>query len=370
MANTKYTRGKDGYFTTAVWDGTYTATGKKHRKTLRTKKSSRELERMVAGLKADVEARKSIKKSDTTFLEYAKTWRTIYKSDRENNTKAMYDRIINVHFSAIGNIKLQDIDRIHIQTVLNNAKGKERTQEQIYMTFKEIINSAVTDHLFPANVRDDIFANSRRIKHKAAEKRRLTENEKRAIMSAEYKQEKDRAYTYIIYGCGLRRGEAAALTVFDFDFSKKRITVNKAFEYTQNTPSVKKTKNGKEREVPIPALILPVIKSFVDLAKKENRTYIFTTEAYNPLTKSAYRKMWERILKALENASEDEITGLSGHIFRHNYCTSLCYQIPKISIKKIAYLMGDTEAVVMNVYNHIVLEKEAAEDAVNEAMNL
>ena len=30
--------------------------------------------------------------------------------------------------------------------------------------------------------------------------------------------------------------------------------------------------------------------------------------------------------------------------------------------------MGDTEAMVMNVYNHIILEKEDAEAAVNDAM--
>ena len=36
------------------------------------------------------------------------------------------------------------------------------------------------------------------------------------------------------------------------------------------------------------------------------------------------------------------ITGLTAHIFRHNYCSNLCYKVPEISIKKIAQLMGDT----------------------------
>ncbi len=31
--------------------------------------------------------------------------------------------------------------------------------------------------------------------------------------------------------------------------------------------------------------------------------------------------------------------------------------------------MGDTEAVVLKVYNHIILEKEDAAAAVNEALN-
>ena len=62
----------------------------------------------------------------------------------------------------------------------------------------------------------------------------------------------------------------------------------------------------------------------------------------------------------------NKIPGLTAHVFRHNFCTQLCYQIPKISIKKIAALMGDTEKVVMEVYNHILEEKEEVTDVMNE----
>ena len=55
-------------------------------------------------------------------------------------------------------------------------------------------------------------------------------------------------------------------------------------------------------------------------------------------------------------------------VIRHNYCTQLCYQIPKISIKKIARLMGDTEKMVLNVYDHIIEEQEKAGEAVENAI--
>ena len=79
--------------------------------------------------------------------------------------------------------------------------------------------------------------------------------------------------------------------------------------------------------------------------------------------------MWERILDAMQAVCEEEIIGLTGHVFRHNYCSSLCYQIPKISIKRIAELMGDTEDMVMKVYSHILAEKEDVDGAVNAAIN-
>lgn len=93
------------------------------------------------------------------------------------------------------------------------------------------------------------------------------------------------------------------------------------------------------------------------------------------MTKSGYDKMWSQIIKKMNLAAGGKdnlqvIHGLTAHIFRHNYCTSLCYQIPNISTKKIAQLMGDTEAMVLNVYSHIREEKENAEDVVKTALSL
>ena len=79
--------------------------------------------------------------------------------------------------------------------------------------------------------------------------------------------------------------------------------------------------------------------------------------------------MWERILTSMQAVCEEKIVGLTEHVFRHNYCSSLCYQIPKISIKRIAELMGDTEDMVMKVYSHILAEKEDVDGAVNAAIN-
>ena len=59
-----------------------------------------------------------------------------------------------------------------------------------------------------------------------------------------------------------------------------------------------------------------------------------------------------------KDRGEPPIVGLTPHIFRHNYCTELCYQVPMISTKKIAKLMGDTEKMVLDVYSHIIEEKE------------
>ena len=64
------------------------------------------------------------------------------------------------------------------------------------------------------------------------------------------------------------------------------------------------------------------------------------------------------------------IHGLTAHIFRHNYCTELCYQVPAISTKKIAQLLGDDEKMVLEVYSHVVEKKENTEEVITKAIAL
>lgn len=90
---------------------------------------------------------------------------------------------------------------------------------------------------------------------------------------------------------------------------------------------------------------------------------LFCTAGKDIMTKSSYVKLWANIQKKMDAPD------LTAHIFRHNYCTNLCYQIPTISIKKITELLGDNEKMVIEVYNHIILEKEDAQKAVEMALN-
>ena len=63
MAKAKYTRGTDGSFQARVWDGTYTEDGRKKRITLRSRKSSRDLENMVKEMEQKVQERKYIRQN-------------------------------------------------------------------------------------------------------------------------------------------------------------------------------------------------------------------------------------------------------------------------------------------------------------------
>lgn len=360
MATAKYTKGKDGYFQAKVWDGTYTENGVKHRITVRTKKSSRALEEMVRGMEEKVRNRDILKDSKTSVQEYAKTWLDIYKHNAELNTKSMYRRIIDIHLDVLKSVSISSIKKTDVLMCLNAAAGKTRTQEQILLTLKQVVKSAVTDKYIAPGIYMEIFDGVKIKKQKKTERRPLTQEEKAAVFSADF-TDMQRAFVYVIYGCGLRRGEALALERSDFDFKGKKLTVNKSLAFDENMPYIKSTKSQNGiREVPIPSNIFSFLQDYCGSLEGSR---LFYTSGKDIMTKSSYVKLWANIQRKMEAPD------LTAHIFRHNYCTNLCYQIPTISIKKIAELLGDHEKMVIEVYNHIILEKEDAQKAVEMALN-
>lgn len=361
MATAKYKLGIDGYFQAKVWDGTM-VNGRKHYITLRSKKSSKDLENIVNEHNRNITERKFIRNTDVTFRDYSKQWLSTHKAHRSKNTQSMYRIIIDNHFIKVS-CSINDINRSHYYYMINNAPG-DRTRQQIALTFKQVIKSAIRDKLLAAGVYDDIFGDSQPIKYKAPEKRVLHDKEKDAIFKANFTP-MDRAFIYILYGCGLRRGEALALDKTDILLETKEVVISKAVAFDKNSGYIKepKTQNGY-RTVPIPEKVFPFIQEYVENLEGSR---LFYTKNGAIVSRTSYRKMWNRIIGEINACMDVPVTDLTAHIFRHNYCTALCYEVPKISLKKVAELLGDTEKMVIDVYSHIVEKRERAHEVVSSA---
>ena len=171
------------------------------------------------------------------------------------------------------------------------------------------------------------------------EKRPLSQVEKDAIPKADF-TDREKAFVYIIYSCGLRRGEALALSKFDFktENDKFYVSITKALIFPNNNSEIKsmpKTNNGF-RTVPIPDSTSRFLKTYIS---QISGTYLFTCRDGSNITHSSYVKMWRSIVKKINYAAGGtdafpKVFDLTAHIFRHNYCTNLCYKVPEISIKK------------------------------------
>lgn len=279
----------------------------------------------------------------------------------------MYENIIEKHISMFSTVRLQDFQRFHIQMLINKNSEQPRTCEQIMLTIKQVVKSAISDKIIPPTALLDLTTGiSLPKKNTKSKKRLLTKNEIQAIKTADFLPD-EKAYILILYGCGLRREEALALMKSDINLLDGTLRVERAVVFDVNSPIIKspKTHNGY-RTIPMPDWLTSYLKEYIPALKTD---YLFTTRD-ELITKSSFNKMWRRILKKMNLETDKEITGLTSHIFRHNYCSNLCYQVPKISIKKIASLMGDTEKMVLDVYNHLIEEKENTTAAISEAFKL
>lgn len=371
MAKAKYMQGSDGYYRTKIWDGTYNKDGSKHRALLSSKKSSADLEKRVNDLKAKVNVDQVIQETELSFLVYARLWKKTYKQVREDNTQTMYENIIEKHLIALDGLKLRDIRKTHFQMVINNASEKPRTCQQISLTFKQIIKAAVQDKYLPPAALNNICTGIDLPKYNPNEKRALYPEEIAAFKNADLSP-MERCFVYIIYGCGLRRGEVLALNKdIHINLKKRELTVNTSVRFKNNDPGTKgpKSNNGL-RKVPMPRYLVEYLSEYIPTL---NSPYLIHKKDGGIMTKSSYDKMWAQIKKKMNmaaggNENLQVIYGFTAHTFRHNYCTSLCYQVPKISIKKIAQLIGDTESMVLRVYNHIKEERENVEEVVTDAV--
>lgn len=373
MAKAKYKKNSRGEYHTRIWDGTYNPDGSKHRVNLKSKKSSADLERKVNALKSQIANGQYVQDSDIMFTEYARQWLQTKKGVREKNTQAMYKNIIKAHLSFLENVKLSDIRNSHFQLAINRALDKPRTCQQIYVTFRQILKMAVADNHIGSGMYEMICSDINLPKYVRKEKRALTQIEKEALSTADF-TDREKAFLFIIYYCGLRRGEALALSRFDFSFQKGKsaVSITKTVIFDRNTPEIKpmpKTDHGF-RTVPLSDAAAGFLKEYISGI---NGIQLFTCRDGSLITHSSYVKMWSSIVKKMNHAAGGTdafpvINDLTAHIFRHNYCTNLCYKVPEISIKKIARLMGDTEKMVMDVYNHIIDEKEDVFGVIESAL--
>ena len=371
MAKAKYTYNearKEWY--TLVYDGTLTDKGAKHRKRISSKKSSYDLEKKVNAFKQSLqEGHEELRVSNITFGEYAQQWLETSKASKELNTRRMYEIVLKSCFNPINDVPLHKITHSHFQICINNKMEHPRTCQQLSLTFKQIIKHAIRDRYLPREASENILSDISLPKYQKPVKRTLSELEKEAIQKADLDDRK-RAFVSLLLYCGLRKSEALALTASDFDFKEKTVSITKAWADGTIKP-YPKSDNGV-RVVPLPDVSIPKIRPFVESEKG----YIFHGKDKDIMTGNAYRRMWESILTACNVAlgykphsklegKEKPITSLTAHVFRHNYCTELCYQIPTISTKMIARLLGDDERMVIEVYSHLVEEKENTADAVN-----
>ena len=361
----KYKPRPDGRYMTLVQIG-YQEDGKPKRVPVYAK-TSRELEEAVNALRMEIKNKTFVPKQKIEFYTYAMRWLDTYKAMSAKSTRDMYRNIINKHLTDIHDIDLKDLVKSDVQKIINEKSEHPRICQQIKITVNQIMEASMEDGLVVRNV----FRRLTLPSNPKPEKRPLTEEEVQAVKNADFTP-KQRAFVYVLFACGLRRGEALALTKNDLDFRAGKIIVNKALSYAEEGYEIKspKTKSGI-REVDMPDWLMSYLRDYVGSL---DTILLFPNQSGNLMTHSGYNRFWECIISKMNAAAGGSehvkaIHHLTAHVFRHNYCTMLYYS--GISLKKAAQLMGHADMkMIMEVYAHLDEQKEMTRKKINDTIAL
>lgn len=147
--------------------------------------------------------------------------------------------------------------------------------------------------------------------------------------------------------CGLRPGEAAALTVADVDFDRRRIRVSKSYETPAGRLQLKSTKTGKVRYVPAPRSLMNELEAHVKGRGLDE--LVFTSAKGGVVRMENFKK---RQFRAACEAVDGLPSGLIPYDLRHT-AASLAIR-SGANIKVIQAMLGHSSATLtLDRYGHL-----------------
>lgn len=355
----KYTKRTDGRYQANICIGSDPDTGKRIFRTIYAR-TINDLENEKADIKDKLNKGIYADDKGTTVKTWANKWFETEKATCGIRTKEMYDRMVFSHIiPGIGDIRLRDLKKSDIQIMINKNAEHFRTCEQLRMTVKQMLTAAVEDGLIYKNVGLNIKLPP---KYKE-EKRPLTEAEKTAIKKTVFTV-KENTFIYIILYCGLRRGEALALSRSDIDLKSNEINIRNVVTFDHGKAVLKSYPKSFAgiRSIPIPEALKEILEPYIN---QLSGLYLFEMDRKGGLmSKSSYDKFWGKIFDKINisaggNKDLEVIHGLSAHVFRHNYATMLYYN--DIDVKDAQRLLGHSSIkLTLDIYTHLDKNKSTA----------
>ena len=286
---------------------------------------------------------------DMTFADFVKVYREDRGSRLKESTQAMKGNIIDTKLLPYFGTKcMRDITTKDImiwQNKMLNYRDPETEKpysksylKTIHNQLSAIFNHAVRYYKLSENP-------ARTVGNMGSEKgitmKYWTREE--YLRFSEYMMDDPAGYYYfqILYWCGLREGEALALTKEDFDFTKNTVSVTKTFQHLKGKDVITEPKTPKSnRVVQMPVFLVEEIQEYLKtLYDLQPGDRIF------PLCKSyLYRKMEQ-------GCKEQGLQRIRVHDLRHSHVSLLIHM--GYNAVAIAERMGHESIDITYRYAHL-----------------
>ena len=192
----------------------------------------------------------------------------------------------------------------------------------------------------------------------------LTEEEEKRFLDY-LKEDKCRIRYYdpvvILLGTGMRISELCGLTIFDLDFARRRVHVERQLvrtkhcEYYLEKP---KTESG-ERYIPMSDEVYQAfkrvlrdrVKPKVEVVVDGKSGFLFLDKDEKPKVAGHFEHAIKRIVDKYNATHFDQLT-VTPHILRHTFCTKLARA--GMPVKELQYIMGHSDVgTTLRIYTHL-----------------
>ena len=331
----------------------------------------------------------SLNDDKITVAQWAETWLNEYKGGVRDNTYLGYKNIVYKHIIPnIGSCRMKDIRQHHLQELLTNisnahygvkfkiddsgnpvlndngekivlSKGKKyslKMIKEIRCVLFSIFDTACANKIVPTNPSQKLKATGEPKK----ERRALTPKEREQLLST-CEAHQLGLFVLVMFYCGLRKGEALALTANDI--KDGFVSVDKQVVYEKEKPRNPKLgppkTNAGYRKVPMPLCLQSKLEKYCKEFSEDSPLFPGKKFKYKTISETAWA--WKDFEKAMLHKEIKDITEkehITEHILRHNYCTML-YESGIDVLTAAKYMGHDDVKTTLDIYTHLSEQQEA-----------
>lgn len=363
----KYTK-KDGStaYMFQAYLGVDPLTGKKKRTTRRGFKTQKEAKFALAQLQLEIESNSFSKQDYSTFKEVYELWFANYKHTvKESSAQRVQYLFKNQILPKFGHMRINKINTAVCQKIVNEW-NEENAPTRLRSYTKKIFTYAMSINIISSNPMDNILI-PRKINPQKVEKENFLDRyQLKEFLLLVKQQEPINIYAmlHVLAYTGLRKGELAALTWNDIDFTNQTLSVTKTGYYLNGNPYITSTKTNKStRIISVDNSTISLLKQWKLEQKKfllsrgipikpDKKQLIFSNDNNNLI----YNAFLNEILRKYPQYN------ITPHGFRHTHA-SLLFEAGA-SIKQVQERLGHTNInTTLEIYTHVTkkAEKESAE---------
>lgn len=310
--------------------------------------------RWLAGIKRDIESGTWMDPAwgAVTLEAYATTW--LIQRTLRPRTVELYEGLLRRYIlPELGPMELGELSPREVRSwhadLLRRGRPGPVTVAKAYRLLRTICETAVSDEMIgrnPCNIKGAAVEHS-------PERPVLTVPEVEALAAAI--EERYTALVLLAAWCGLRVGEAVALTRADVDLKEGTVRIDKSAAELKSGERIvgpPKTKAGI-RMVYVPPHVVPVLRTHLErFAGPDDDDVVFTGQQGRPVRRASLYTAW---LRATEKAG---LAGVRIHDLRHTGATLAA--ATGASTRELMLRLGHASSDAALRYQHATTKRDEA----------